>query len=116
MQKGPRVVRNCSTIEEPVIGPWLQGRRSSPQSPSQPTSLAQAGVVLALPGATSGYPDGLEVEMPGQRKEKQIYHVNLMKRWYPPFSAMLAISLNEEEEAAATSEGNDPDLPDYACF
>ncbi len=34
----------------------------------------------------------------------------------PPFSAMLAISLNKEEEAAATGEGNDPDLPDYACF
>ena len=35
-----------------------------------------------------------EVEMPGRRHEKKIYHVNLMKKWYvmapPPQRALLA--------------------------
>ncbi len=38
-----------------------------------------------------------------------------MKRWYPPLSAMLAISLDEEEETEICGSG-DPDLLDYACF
>ena len=40
---------------------------------------------------------GYEV-MSGWRKEKCIYHVNLLKRRYPPAPAMLAVSRLEKEE------------------
>ena len=43
-------------------------------------------------------PVDYEVEMPGRRKEKRVYHINLLKRWYPPAPTMLAISSLEEDE------------------
>lgn len=53
-----------------------------------------------------------EVEILGWRKEKRIYHVNLLKRWYPPASAMLAISSLAEEEGdiPLLSEGSDSSM------
>ena len=41
-----------------------------------------------------------EVEMPGRRKEKKVYCVNLLKRWYPKEAAQLVLtaSLEREEE------------------
>ena len=45
-------------------------------------------------------PVDYEVETPGRRKEKKIYHINLLKRWNPPSplkNAFLAIMVGESE-------------------
>ena len=43
-------------------------------------------------------PVDYEVEMPGRRKERCTYHINLLKKWHPPAPAMLAVSSLEGEE------------------
>ena len=39
-----------------------------------------------------------EVETPGRRKEKKVYHVNLLKKWFPADATRLALTANVEQE------------------
>lgn len=42
-----------------------------------------------------------EVETPGKKKEKKIYHINLLKQWHESNAALLAMQGEEEEDQDA---------------
>ena len=48
-----------------------------------------------------------EIEMPGRRQERKIYHVNLMKKWHvmTPQPVLLVADLETEEETSESSSG-----------
>ena len=48
-----------------------------------------------------------EIEMPGRRQERKIYHVNLMKKWHviTPQPVLLAADLETKEETPESSSG-----------
>ena len=56
-----------------------------------------------------------EVEMPGQRQERKIYLVNLMKKWHvmtsKPQTVLLAVDLETKEEALESSTGEHESWP-----
>ena len=39
-----------------------------------------------------------EVVMPGRRKERRVYHINLMKKWNPQSTALFAMVAEQEED------------------
>ena len=49
-----------------------------------------------------------EIEMPGRRREKKIYHVNLMKKWHvtPSQSLIQMASLVTDSERAAVEDNS----------
>ncbi len=65
-------------------------------------------------------PVDYELEMPGRRKERKVYHINLLKRWNPaPAITLLATcTLEEPEEEEEVSDLfpweaiEDPELPE----
>lgn len=55
-----------------------------------------------------------EIEMAGRWKEKRVYHINLLKRWYPA-TAMLTLGDGEVGDDEETDEGmyvGDDDISD----
>ena len=57
-----------------------------------------------------------EVEMPGRRQERKIYHVNLMKKWHvmtsKPQTVLLAADFETKEEALESSTGEHESWPE----
>ena len=49
-----------------------------------------------------------EIEMPGRRQQKKIYHVNLIKKWHvtPSQSLVQMASLVTDPEGAAVEDNN----------
>ena len=47
-----------------------------------------------------------EIDMPGRRKRKKIFHINMLKKWYPPVSTSYFC-----EETTEEGDTEDKDIP-----
>ena len=57
-------------------------------------------------------PVDYEVETPGRRKEKKIYHINLLKKWhFPPNHSALLVVLQDTDTPEHETEEVDALLP-----
>ena len=56
-----------------------------------------------------------EVKTPGRRREQKVYHINLLKKWFPPVSTQEVACLSmegayDEEEECPITQGTEEDL------
>lgn len=79
-------------IAGPDNGSWLQGNECCMALLPNPHHS------LKLEWMRQVTPVDYEIEMPGYRKQRRVYHINLLKKWYAPSLALLAVNSQEAEE------------------